>query len=81
MNKKPKRKKRECNRGHRGCRIINDELFKASVTAPLLKRVTTSKGKQLLKDIHEGSCGSHNRRRALVGKSIQTRVLLANNNQ
>jgi len=42
----------------RGYRIINDELYKASVTAPLLKCVASSEGKQLLKEIHEGSCGS-----------------------
>ena len=35
----------------------------------------------MLKEIHEGSCGSHNGPRALVGKNIQTRVLLANGNQ
>ena len=44
----------------RGYRIINDELNKASETAPVLKCAASSEGKQLLKEIHEGSCGSHN---------------------
>lgn len=52
----------------RGYKIINVELYKASVIALLLKCVTISEGKQILKQIHEGSCGSHNGPRALVGK-------------
>ena len=52
----------------RGYRIINDELYKASVTTPLLKCVASSEGKELLEEIHEGSCGSHNGPMALVGK-------------
>ena len=55
----------------RGYRIIIDELYKASVTAPLLKCVASSEGKQLLKEIHEDSCGSHNGPRALVGKAFR----------
>jgi hypothetical protein len=54
-----------------GYKIINDELYKASVTAPLLKCITICEGKQLLKEINEGSCGSHNRPRAIVGKSFR----------
>ena len=55
----------------RGYRIIIDELYKASVTAPLLKCVASSEGKQLLKEIHEGSYDSHNGPRALVGKAFR----------
>ena len=55
----------------RGYKIINKELYKASVTAPLFKCVTVSEGKQLLKEIHEGSCRSHNGSRALVGKAFK----------
>ena len=55
----------------RGYRIIIDELYKASVTAPLLKCVASSEGKQPLKEIHEGSYGSHNRPKALVGKAFR----------
>ena len=42
----------------RGYKIFNDKLYKSSVTAPLLKCIASSEGKQLLKEIHEGSCGS-----------------------
>jgi hypothetical protein len=55
----------------RGYRIINEELYKATVTASLLKCVTVSEGKKLLKEIHEGSCGSLNGPRALVGKAFR----------
>ena len=55
----------------RGYKILNDELYKASITAPLLKCVASSEGKQLLKEIHEGSCVSHNRPKALVGKAFR----------
>jgi hypothetical protein len=55
----------------RGYRIINDELYKTCITTPLLKCVASSEGKQLLMEIHEGSCGSHNRPRALVGKAFR----------
>ena len=54
-----------------GYRIINDELYKASVTTPLLKCVASSEGKQQLKEIHESSCVSHNGPRALVGKAFR----------
>jgi ribonuclease HI len=55
----------------RGYKIINGELYKTSVIAPLLKCITISKGKQLLKEIHEGFCGSDNGPRALVGKAFR----------
>ena len=70
---KPKTKEEEkrIEQRPRGYKIINDELYKASVTAPLLKCVASSEGKQLLKEIHEGSCGFHNGPRALVGKTFR----------
>ena len=37
----------------------------------MLKCVTFSEGKQLLKEIHEGSCRSSNGPRALVGKAFR----------
>ena len=58
-NQNPKRKKRGCNK-ERVYKIINDELYKASVTALLLKCITFSEGKQILKEIHEGSGESCN---------------------
>jgi len=55
----------------RGYRITNDEQYKASVIVALLKCVASSEGKQLLNEIHEGSCGSHNGPRALVVKAFR----------
>ena len=69
MNQKLKRKKRGCNRVRKGTE--SSMLYKASITASLLKCVTFHEGKQLLKEIHEGSCGSHNGPRALVGKAFR----------
>jgi hypothetical protein len=55
----------------RGYKIIEGNLYKASVTAPLLKCVTTNEGKQILREIHEGICESRNGPRALVGKAFR----------
>jgi hypothetical protein len=46
---KPKNKedKKRMQQRARGYKIIYDELYKASVTAPLLKCITSSEGKQL----------------------------------
>jgi hypothetical protein len=55
----------------RGYKVFNGKLYKASVIAPLLKCITISEGKQLLKEIHKGFCGSHNGPKALVGKAFR----------
>ena len=68
---KTKEEEKRMQQRRQGYIIINDELYKASIIAPLLKCVASSKGKQLLKEIHEGSCGSHNGPRALVGKAFR----------
>ena len=51
--------------------MIEGQLYKSSVTASLLKCISASEGKNLLKEIHEGICGSHNGPRALVGKAFR----------
>jgi ribonuclease HI len=68
---KTKEEEKRMQQRARGYIIINDELYKASVTATLLKCVASNEGKQLLKEIHEGSCSSHNGPRALVGKAFR----------
>jgi hypothetical protein len=49
-------------------RIIEGELYKEGVCSPLLKCFSRDKGKELIREIHTGICGSHIGPRALLGK-------------
>ena len=51
-------------------RIINEDLYRGGVCAPLLKCISRDEGKQLLEEIHAGMCSSHIGTRALVGKAF-----------
>jgi hypothetical protein len=46
--------------------IIEEELYKISVTGPLLRYFSTDEGKELLTQIHAGVCGGHIGARALA---------------
>jgi hypothetical protein len=48
--------------------IIGDELYKTSVTGPLLHCLSRDEGKELLTQIHSGVCGGHIGARALTTK-------------
>jgi hypothetical protein len=48
--------------------VIGNELYKASVTVPLLCYVSKAEGKELLAKIHLGVCGGHIGARALIAK-------------
>ena len=39
--------------------IVDEALYNKGVVQPLLKCITQNEGKELLKDIHLGMCGSH----------------------
>jgi hypothetical protein len=39
--------------------IINNEMYKTSVTGPLLRCLSKAEGKELLYEIHAGACGGH----------------------
>ena len=39
--------------------IVDEALYNKGVVQPLLKCITQNEGKELLKDIHSGMCGSH----------------------
>jgi hypothetical protein len=43
----------------RNYKIINNQLYKQGICAPLLKCVSVEEGKKLLSQIHEGICGTH----------------------
>ena len=51
--------------------LIDGILYKKGVVQPLLKCISQSEGKDLLQEIHLGSCGSHIGPRALSAKAIR----------
>ena len=51
--------------------MIDGELYKEGVCAPLLKCVVREEGKQLIRSIHAGMCGAHIGARALLGKTYR----------
>jgi hypothetical protein len=48
--------------------IIEGELYKHGVCSPLLKCLSRTEGKELMKEIHAGFCGSHIGSGPLLGK-------------
>ena len=48
--------------------IINQELYKRSVTEVLQRCVEPEEGQEMLLEIHQGECGHHASSRALVAK-------------
>jgi hypothetical protein len=55
----------------RNYHIIDDNLYRKGVCAPLLKCISTTEGKQLLHKIHSGMCSHHIGTRALVQKAFR----------
>jgi hypothetical protein len=55
----------------RGYAVVNGELHKSGVTEPWLRCITSEKGLELLKEIHNGFCGAHIGTRALESKAIK----------
>ena len=51
--------------------LIDGILYKKGVVQPLLKCISQSKGIELLREIHSGTCGSHIGPRALSAKVIR----------
>ena len=41
--------------------LYNDKLYRRGYSMPLLKYVTPSKAKYIIREIHEGTCGNHAR--------------------
>jgi hypothetical protein len=48
--------------------VIREELYKTSITGPLLRCLSKNEGKDLLNQIHAGACGGHIGTRALIAK-------------
>ncbi|XP_052189979.1 uncharacterized protein LOC127799798 [Diospyros lotus] len=51
--------------------LINEELYKRSFTQPLLRCVRPRKANYVLREIHEGICGSHIGARTLYQKAFR----------
>jgi hypothetical protein len=57
--------------------MIEGELYKEGVYSPLLRCISRDKDQELKREIHSSICGSHISPRALLGKNISSRLLLA----
>jgi len=64
--------KQQCSR----YTMINRDLYRKGYSTSLLKCITKDKAKYVLKEIHEGVCGSHSGARTMATKSPQGRLLL-----
>jgi ribonuclease HI len=51
--------------------LVGDLLYKKGISQPMLKCVTETKGIQILREVHNGTCGSHSGPRALAAKVIR----------
>jgi ribonuclease HI len=51
--------------------MINGKLYKRGFTLPLLKCVSPDEGNYILREIHEGICGSHSGARMLAHKAVR----------
>jgi len=51
--------------------IIDGNLYKKCVVQPLLKCISQAEGRELLQEIHYGTCGSHIGPRALSAKALR----------
>jgi hypothetical protein len=52
--------------------MISDKLYKSGFSAPMLLCVGELEAQRILKEIHDGSCGSYIGGRSLAGKVIRT---------
>ncbi|OMO89413.1 Integrase, catalytic core [Corchorus capsularis] len=51
--------------------LIDDVLYKKSFTTPLLRCLSPPEAREVLKDIHQGSCGNHTGGRSLAQKALK----------
>jgi hypothetical protein len=51
--------------------IVDNNLYKASISGPLLRCLRKAKGQEILSEVHIGFCGGHIGARALAAKVIQ----------
>jgi hypothetical protein len=51
--------------------LVDENLYRRGYTLPLLKCLSTTEAKYVLKEIHEGVCGSHTGGRILAHKVVR----------
>jgi ribonuclease HI len=51
--------------------LVGGQLYKKGISQPMLKCMTETKGIQILREVHNGTCGSHSGPRALAAKVIR----------
>uniref|UniRef100_A0A0A9AFF7 RNase H type-1 domain-containing protein n=1 Tax=Arundo donax TaxID=35708 RepID=A0A0A9AFF7_ARUDO len=61
----------------RGYVILNDVLYEGDVCEPYLLCLSKNRGRELLKEIHQGLCASHLAPKSLVSKDFSPSILLA----
>jgi hypothetical protein len=61
--------------------VVNGLLYKRGFTLPLLKCISTEEGNYVLREIHEGICGSHSGARVLAHKAVRAGFYWPNMNK
>jgi hypothetical protein len=51
--------------------LLGGQLYKKGISQPMLKCMTKTEGIQILREVHNGTCTSHSRPRALAAKVIR----------
>jgi hypothetical protein len=51
--------------------IVGNELYKTSVSGPLLRCLSKAEGRKILQEVHVGICEGHNGACALAAKVLQ----------
>jgi hypothetical protein len=51
--------------------MLGDRLYKRGFSGPMLLCVSKEEAKEILEEVHEGSCGSHIGARSLAGKILK----------
>jgi hypothetical protein len=51
--------------------IIEGQLYKKGASQPMLKCVTETEGIQIMREVHNGTCGCHSGPRALAAKVVR----------
>jgi hypothetical protein len=51
--------------------IIDNELYKRSVSGVFQRCISSEEGRKILYDIHAGDCGHHDGARSLVAKALR----------
>jgi hypothetical protein len=54
----------------RAYQIVDNDLYKISVSGPLLRCVNKEEGQQILSEVHAGVCGGHIGARALAAEVL-----------